>query len=446
MPTRLGELADRIVGVLSSSNTHEKLADACIDAGFCAADEGTKRERVRAGLVNKVPRELAAIAERVGVRYGNLKLEEEALSFLEEDEPPITEITRRDIARCFDDIPISGDIELIPFIQRIWPIDSMMLFDYFGPSLTEKIERHMLRNDDWSAEDLFRELGSWTWSRKRFASLIEAALHPLVRRGAQQQQLADRLNAILARDGYRLEISGYESGYPVYRVIPLTGGVAGRPKNLIFASTGPKPEIGFKDAVNNDIVILSNADSCLVYDRPILDDGLLWSELADWWRTTCCEAATTADEARRQLGRRLRQSLASEAERGLFDAYFRRLRANLGEALPALIPQVYLHYDPAIAAKIRHREAMERQRMDFLLLLPRRARVVIEVDGQHHFTQDGNPSLVTYARMVKADRDLRLLEYEVYRFGANELVGSGVEELVKGFFLRLFEKHHVGSS
>lgn len=34
--------------------------------------------------------------------------------------------------------------------------------------------------------------------------------------------------------------------------------------HLIFASRGPKPEIGFADAINNDIVILSGEESCLV--------------------------------------------------------------------------------------------------------------------------------------------------------------------------------------
>jgi hypothetical protein len=45
--------------------------------------------------------------------------------------------------------------------------------------------------------------------------------------------------------------------------------------------------------------------------------------------------------------------------------------------------------------------------------------------------------------MVRADRDLRLLGYEVYRFGANELVGAGAGEVVKSMFERLFRKHHV---
>ena len=52
--------------------------------------------------------------------------------------------------------------------------------------------------------------------------------------------------------------------------------------------------------------------------------------------------------------------------------------------MPALIPQVYLHYDPAVVRTLRHRASFPRQRMDFLLLLPNRARVVIEVVHQDY--------------------------------------------------------------
>ena len=46
--------------------------------------------------------------------------------------------------------------------------------------------------------------------------------------------------------------------------------------------------------------------------------------------------------------------------------------------------------------------------------------------------------------MVRADRDLKLLGYEVYRFGANELVGINVADTVRSFFSSLFKKHGVG--
>ena len=48
------------------------------------------------------------------------------------------------------------------------------------------------------------------------------------------------------------------------------GGVGTPAKNLIFTANGPKPELVLRDAVNNDIEIVRNAEYCLVYDQPIL--------------------------------------------------------------------------------------------------------------------------------------------------------------------------------
>jgi very-short-patch-repair endonuclease len=299
----------------------------------------------------------------------------------------------------------------------------------------------MIRNPgDWSVEVLFDRLGAFTCSRDRFARILEATLHPLARRGHSQTRLAEQLNAVLRRDGFQLEIAGEESGYPVYRFAAINRVVPGTPKNLIFASTGPKPEIGLRDAINNDIVILSNAESCLIYERPLRADGLLWSELVEWFAAG--EGREAADPAR-ALGQRLRASLASDAERTLFDCFFKHYRPRLGARLPALVPQVYLHYDPAVVRRLRHRPGLPRQRMDFLLLLPSRARVVLEVDGSHHFSRDGMPSLEAYSGMAAADRDLRLAGYEVYRFGANELVGQNAMERIRDFFDRLLSQHGI---
>jgi len=61
-------------------------------------------------------------------------------------------------------------------------------------------------------------------------------------------------------------------------------GVSSEVKNLIFAANGPKHEIVLTDAISNEIKIVKNQEYCLVYDRPVLEKGLLWEELVDWWR------------------------------------------------------------------------------------------------------------------------------------------------------------------
>jgi hypothetical protein len=101
------------------------------------------------------------------------------------------------------------------------------------------------------------------------------------------------------------------------------------------------------------------------------------------------------------------------------------------EELPALLPEVWLHYDPKTVAN-RGRDALLRQRMDFLMLFSHGIRIVIEVDGKQHYAHaDGRADPVAYGRMVAADRELRLAGYEVYRFGGVELERCSEAELVR---------------
>ena len=72
------------------------------------------------------------------------------------------------------------------------------------------------------------------------------------------------------------------------------------------------------------------------------------------------------------------------AEAFIFTRYC-ALYGTRGFDTPALIPQVYLHYDPYTR---RASMPLTRQRMDFLLLLPHRRRVDIELDGVHHYADD----------------------------------------------------------
>ncbi|MDQ7995086.1 MAG: hypothetical protein AAGC76_04440 [Luteibacter sp.] len=79
--------------------------------------------------------------------------------------------------------------------------------------------------------------------------------------------------------------------------------------------------------------------------------------------------------------------------------------------------------------------------MDFLLLLPQGVRVVIEVDGKHHYAdRAGGADVQRYAQMVRGDCELKLAGYEVFRFGAAELQVPTAKEDVKAFFEALFKR------
>ena len=94
---------------------------------------------------------------------------------------------------------------------------------------------------------------------------------------------------------------------------------------------------------------------------------------------------------------------------------------------PVLLPQVYLHHDPLTRKqrkKLHKGDRLKRERMDFLLMWPGRARVVIEVDGKQHYAEGKTASPRLYGEMVAEDRALRLKGYEVYRFGGYELTDN----------------------
>ncbi|MGP4083451.1 hypothetical protein [Streptomyces sp. KR55] len=69
----------------------------------------------------------------------------------------------------------------------------------------------------------------------------------------------------------------------------------------------------------------------------------------------------------------------------MFDTYIK-----LGFGLPALIPQIYLRYDPYSLTELNGVSRLTRQRMDFLLLMNQRARAVIEVDGIQHCSRESD--------------------------------------------------------
>ncbi|MCC2321264.1 hypothetical protein [Cellulomonas xiejunii] len=321
--------------------------------------------------------------------------------------PPPAKVSRRTLRTAIEDALISGftrrnlEVVLVEELKLVWEGDDS------GPSKAES-------------------------KRTLVGGYIDGLLLP------QLVALARRLDAELEvpeqlLTGLRRYIDAYERG----------GGVEAPTKNLIFAANGPKPDIVLRDAVSNDIEIVTNAEYCLVYDRPIQGEGLRYSHLIQWWRERE-DLPDAIDDLTigRQLHKRFRESLDSQAEQVVFDAYATRYKSSFD--IPALIPQVYLHYDPYNQRTRRGMASgtrLARQRMDFLLLYSDRQRVVIEVDGKQHYAEGDTASPARYSEMAAEDRRLRLARYEVYRFGGYELTQNpDSTAMVLDFFEQLAER------
>lgn len=99
-------------------------------------------------------------------------------------------------SQCFGD-DLSGEQNVLELVRRFFPIDTLSADFFAGRSLASDIERHMISNfGDWTVEYLFEKIGAFSCSRDRFSRVIEAALHPLGRRGPPQAALAEHLNAV----------------------------------------------------------------------------------------------------------------------------------------------------------------------------------------------------------------------------------------------------------
>ena len=216
-------------------------------------------------------------------------------------------------------------------------------------------------------------------------------------------------------------------------------GLRGELRNLIFAAQY-KPEIVWRDVTAGTIEITQNKQYCLLYDRPVGPQGLTWGELLDWWRHQDGNYALPEKALRTTLRNRLLRSLdKNEPERLMLDFYWRlSLDKGFGTS-PALLPQVYLHFDPLTQQQRTQRsegQVLPRQRMDFLLLAPGGHRYVLELDGKQHYSRDGVPAPDLYAEMVREDRRIRLQGYEVYRFGGAEFCNAEAAETMLGEFFR----------
>ena len=445
---QLRSLLSRRVHDLSQAHRHVDLPAICEQLGLPQPplEEGmSKRDRMTASLGAAADDALVAIAQALLQQHPPLapdRNEIEELLWMHVHLGLSTRC-RRELAQSLDGSPLWLDARgFRELLDRLWVLDVEPPICRGHGLLRGEIEQHLFKNDDLSADSLFDCLGAYECTDKRFALFLEGLASPVVRPDEpDQRRFVELANTTLTRFGLHLREGEAHGGYPTFALVSITSGSPGRPKNLVFASP-TKPDLRIRDAVNNDIEIVSNADDVLVYDRPINSaEGLRWRDLETWW--TEIHRIQDTDEARRSLYRRLRKSLPTNSppQARFFRSFFEAYRDAFVD-LPALLPEVWLHWDPR-TVKERGADALLRFRMDFLMLLPNQVRVVIEIDGQHHYSDESRrASPERYAKMVEADRELKLAGYEVYRFGASELA-EPTSPCVKSFFEQLFRKYSV---
>ncbi|GAA3013010.1 hypothetical protein [Actinokineospora diospyrosa] len=436
--------------------SHKELPAACVARGLPEPELGPehkKIDRATASFDAVANVDLPGVARTVlalGVMdAARRNLVQDALWALE-GHPPVPERARRDIARSLGGVELFREFgRLERLLDGLWVLDSDPFGELFGTgrSLRRELEQHMGRNDDWDAGELFTRVGAYEASDRRFGLFLEGlASSANVPDEEVQRGFVAAVQPHLRGIGLELRETSESGGYPVFTLV-VARSTRGRPKNLLFASLG-KPDLRIVDALDNDIEIVGDTDGLIDYDLPVGSDGLRWRDLQDWWRET--RGHDTDEEAKRTLYTRLLASLPEDSpiypghhpQRLLFHLY-NAIYEKCIPGLPALLPEIWLHWDPR-TVRARGAQAFRHHRMDFLLLLPNSVRVVVEVDGQHHYATGGYPDPAAYAANMKADRDLKLKGYEVFRFGADELRDEHrARGLVEAFFRDLFTCYRV---
>lgn len=404
----------------------------------------SKRLYLESGLRKKSYPELTMIAKQVISEGCSNDFVRSVEPFLDDDFFAIPMLTRRILLKWLgSQSDLEGNSDICTLVSSVWEIDKMSI-PRMGEnvSLRNYIFQHMVRNDDISYQELLEDLLDFMYiTDRQMAKFLESLVNPPTRDTDSQAYYVHELNEIISQCGLQLISRKNIAGNPIYKLEGMSTGIAHPIHNIIFAACGCKPDIVIDDSLSNKLNILNNADKCLFYDLPISHEGLSWDELVTWWNNN---NSNYDIETEKSLVERLKQSLDSEPEIKFLRAYYNYLYKLNNKQLPALIPQVYCHYDPKTAS-MRNGQGYVHQRMDFLILLPRGFRVIIEIDGKQHYSEGDIASPPKYATMVRDDRNLKLYGYDVYRFGGQEFTVHDRDLIImlENFFMMLFRKYEL---
>lgn len=440
---------DGLKGIIANHFASEykayDLKDVCKNYGI-EPDEGlnpmsSKRIYVDNGLNKLQDEDIWKLAGQIVKEFESKELIKELEPYLGDTKLEFSFVTRR---RIIDYVNLSGNMEgnmkLDNFLSCIWNMKETV--DIFtGMTVGEEIVAAVKDNKSMTYRELLTDrLEVKYLPDELFSKFLECLALPEARDGEVQKEYVKGINDIIKEDGYELYVDSLVSGTPQYRIgkriyadIEL--------KNLIFAPIGVKPDIVIENSISNELKLVGDTDNCLLYNFDNNADGLTWTTLINWWKNSSKEENIDPEMG---LYNRLKGSLDSDIEKIFFRVYYNYYRHPVKRDIPALIPQVFLHYDPRSKFQRNGKTIYTHQRMDFLMLLPGGIQIVFELDGQQHYTENGKGEPRLYAEMVKDDRDLRLKGYEVYRFGGYEFLNkNNAKQMICEFFDRIFVRYNI---
>ncbi len=188
----------------------------------------------------------------------------------------ITELTRTDIVDALlldKEQPFHGALDMISFLKRVWPLDSMPSEDCRFENAAGDIWQHTVNNYDYNeSELLYRRLRIAEVSDKQFVRFLETCLNPVIARDPKRiEALAAMFNTYVKNDGFAAQPSGQVSGRTIYKIVSLTGAGIGEAYEIVLSFAGEDREYLEKVAD-----ILRENDVSLFYDN--FEEATLWGK------------------------------------------------------------------------------------------------------------------------------------------------------------------------
>jgi hypothetical protein len=172
-----------------------------------------------------------------------------AVERLGERKQVVSDITRRRLAEALNKFSLSGKTALLEFLGKHWPqIHRTPSAIAFEGTVSDELYQHVVRNDDYTNEDILKAVGFFTCSQFRMFSFIEDIVNPIHRDEDQQAAIVEVLDPLLRRDGFTLAKSGRVSGYPVYRAQETAPSGSHPSDEIISAVLASFDETGVRDA------------------------------------------------------------------------------------------------------------------------------------------------------------------------------------------------------
>ena len=193
---------------------------------------------------------------------------------------------------------------------------------------------------------------------------------------------------------------------------------------IIFAAKG-KPNLNI-NLTNLDIKFNKDNQNYYIYNKEISNLGVKKSDIEKW----CLENKIEKDEFYNKIEKSIRNS--AEYQIKFYKYYMKNIYTDYKNDF-FIFPEVYVNVN------VKKGDLENKQCVDFMIILPSKQKIIIEIDGIGHYGKKRNEEwyadIKNYTIDRKFDRQMQLDGYKVFRFSNSEIDNT---DLLDEFFERLF--------